>query len=172
MDWKRKKDEGYLVTLGTVMKFLRESVKLKVSNDTIDYVTRLRIRREKLPILVKFASFAVKLEALRNTKDLAGSQIQVDGFAFETRRKNLIPYLKAAKEFGLRTFLKNDKSEMNGQLFHLDYLETNVQLGVAGSGLDSTEMVSVEGMAVTSKQRPGNECYIRLNESREVAIRK
>lgn len=67
--------------------FLNESVKLKVSNNTIDYVIRLGRKRKLQPILVKFMSFAVKLEVLKNTKKLAGLQIQVDkDFPLETRR--------------------------------------------------------------------------------------
>jgi hypothetical protein len=49
-------------------KFLSESVMLKVLNDTINYVTRLGRRGAQWPILVKFLSFAVKLEALRNKR--------------------------------------------------------------------------------------------------------
>lgn len=66
--------------------FLSESVKLKVSNNTIDYVIRLGRKRKLQPILVKFMSFAVKLEVLKNKKKL-GLQIQVDkDFPLETRR--------------------------------------------------------------------------------------
>jgi hypothetical protein len=62
---------------------------------------------------VKYTSFAVKLDALRNTKNLAELRIQVgDDFPLETRRirKNLVPYLKDAKKYGLRAFLKKKKT--------------------------------------------------------------
>jgi hypothetical protein len=66
-------------------------------------VTKLGRRRGERPILVKFTSFAVELEALRN-KNLAGLQILVDkDFPLEARRimENLIPNLKDGNKFGL-----------------------------------------------------------------------
>lgn len=43
---EEKNDKGYLNMLGMVMKFLSESMKLKVLNDTTGYVTRLGRRRD------------------------------------------------------------------------------------------------------------------------------
>jgi hypothetical protein len=76
---EERKDEGYFDTLGAVMKVLRESAKLEIWNGSIDYATRLG-RRGQQPILVKFTSSSVKVEVLRNTKNIAGSQIRVKDF--------------------------------------------------------------------------------------------
>jgi hypothetical protein len=87
-------------------------MKLETLNGSIDCVARLGKRSGKRPTLVKLTSFSMKLEVLRKTKNLAGSEFRVDeDFAWETRkiRKEFITYLKDVKRRGHRAFLKKDK---------------------------------------------------------------
>jgi hypothetical protein len=60
---QERKEEGYFDTLGDVMKFLRESMRLRVSNTSTDYAARLG-RREQRPISVKRTSFSMTLGVL------------------------------------------------------------------------------------------------------------
>jgi hypothetical protein len=98
-----------------MIKVLRETIKMEVSNGSTDYVTRLERGGGQWPNLVKFTSFSVKLEVLRNTKSSVGSQIRVDDFFLEIRKieRGLIPYRKDASRRGQRAFLK-DKLVVNG----------------------------------------------------------
>jgi hypothetical protein len=90
---KDRKDEGYFDTLA-LTKIIREPMKL---NRSIDYVTRLRRRRSKGKILVKFSPFSVKLVVLSDTKNPVLSQIRADeDHSLDTvkKRRGLIPFLK------------------------------------------------------------------------------
>jgi hypothetical protein len=85
-----------------VVKFLGEKMKIEISRENINYVTRLGRRRGERPILIKFTTFFKKLEVWKNKKNLVGSKIRVDeDLSVEDRkvRKALIPYLKDTKKF-------------------------------------------------------------------------
>lgn len=73
---------------------------------------------------MKFASFSVKLEMLRNTKNLAGSQFREDeNFPLEIRktRRSSNPYLKDAKKLTQDIF---DKEAGSGK--------ANIRPGLCG----------------------------------------
>jgi hypothetical protein len=71
-------EENYVETLEMTVRFLRDTMGVEVSKETIDYLTRLGRRRGEWPILVRFTSFSKKLEVVRNKKNLAGTKIRVD----------------------------------------------------------------------------------------------
>jgi hypothetical protein len=70
-------------------------------------VARLGRRKGVRPIFMKFISFLVKLEMLKKTRNLLGSQITTDeDFSADIRntRSSLNPYLTDDKIFVLRHF--------------------------------------------------------------------
>jgi hypothetical protein len=102
---EERRGERYFDTLEVAKKFLRETMKLDILNESIDYVARVGKRSGEHPIIMKLTSFSMTLEVLKKTKNLVGSKFRVDeDFAWETRkiRKRLIPYLKDAKRRGHR----------------------------------------------------------------------
>jgi hypothetical protein len=73
----------------------------------------------------------MKLEVLRNKKNLAGTKIRVDeDLSVEDRRirSELIPYLKDAKKWGHKAFLRRHTLMVNGKTYGLNYLKDNIQL--------------------------------------------
>jgi hypothetical protein len=68
---------------------------------------------------------------LENTKKLAGSKIRIEqDYTWETRqiRRDLIPYLKEARNKGHRAVIKIDKLIVNGRPYELKYLKENIKL--------------------------------------------
>jgi hypothetical protein len=61
-----------------VVKFLGKKTKIEISGENINYVTRLGRRRGERPILIKFTTFAKKLEVWENKRNLIGTKIRVD----------------------------------------------------------------------------------------------
>jgi hypothetical protein len=123
-------DESYLETLDTVVKFLGEKMKIELSRENINYVTRLGRRRGERPILIKFTVFK-KLEVWKNKRNLIGSKIRVDeNLSVEDRkvRKELIPFLKDAKKWGHKAFLRKHALIVHGRTYDLSYLKENIQL--------------------------------------------
>lgn len=59
------------------VKCLSESMEVEATSESIDYASRL-LRRGEHPTLVKFTSFSKKLEVLKNTRNLASSEVRVD----------------------------------------------------------------------------------------------
>jgi chromosome segregation ATPase len=54
---QKKREENYIETLDTVVKWLHESMKAETTIKNIDHVARLGSRRVEHPILIKFTSF-------------------------------------------------------------------------------------------------------------------
>jgi hypothetical protein len=80
---------------------------------------------------VRFTSFFKKLEVWKNKKHLAGTKFRVDDdLSTEDRkaRRELIPYLKDAKKWGHRAFLRKQALIVNGRSYGLNYLKENIRL--------------------------------------------
>jgi hypothetical protein len=128
---KEQREESYFETLAKVVKWLSETVNVETTSRSIDYVTRLGGREGERPILIKFTSFSKKLEVLKNMRNLAGPKVRVDeDFSIGDRktRKDLVPCLKEAKNWGHRAFLRKDVLIVNGRTHDLSYLRENTQL--------------------------------------------
>jgi hypothetical protein len=139
-------------TLGAVKKFLTGSMKQEVSNRSM---TRLG-RRGQRPILVKLTSFSLKLEVLRNTRNLAGSQIRADkDFCFEIRKTgrcfDSIP--KGCQEKWTHGIFEKGKLVVEGRTYDLYHEVKNIQLGVEGDGLDIPVRNNMEGSEEISQHR-------------------
>jgi hypothetical protein len=77
---------------------------------------------------------------LKNKRNLAGSKVRVDeDFSIEHRkaRKDLVPYLKDAKKWGQKAFLRNDALVENGRTYDFSYLKENIQLEDESRQLDN-----------------------------------
>jgi hypothetical protein len=132
-------DESYMETLDMVVKFLGDKMGVEISKENTDYLTRLGRRRGERPILIKFTTFFKKLEVWRNKKNLAGTKSRVDeDLSMEDRKmRELIPYLKDAKKWGHKAFLKKHALMVNGRTSELNYLKENIQLEDAITEPDS-----------------------------------
>jgi hypothetical protein len=104
--------------------------------------------------LIKFTTFFKKLEVWKNKRNLIASKIRVDeDLSLEDRktRKELIPYLKDAKMWGHKAFLRKHAVTVNGWAYDLSYLKENVQLEDAISQQDIHEKIED-----TTLQQVGN----------------
>jgi hypothetical protein len=137
---QERENESYLEKLDMVVKFLCDKMGVEISRENIDYLTRLGRRRGECPILIKFMTFFKKLEVWKNKTNLIGSKIRVDeDFSMEDRkiRRELIPYLKDAKKWGHKAFLRKHALIVNGRTYYLNYLKENIQLEDAISQQDT-----------------------------------
>jgi hypothetical protein len=137
--------KSYVETVELVAKFLSEKMEVETAKEDIDYVTKRGRRRGERPILVKFTTFFKKLEILKNKKNLAGTKITVDeDLSAETRkiRRALIPYLKDAKKWGHRAFMRKNALIINGRAYNLSYLKENVKLEEAIGQRDTPRRVA------------------------------
>jgi hypothetical protein len=92
--------ESYFDTRKITEDILRTRMKLGVMNWHIDSVMRIGRRRGARSILVRFTSYTKKMEVLKGTRNLAGTNIRIEqDCSMETRRigRELIPYLKDAR---------------------------------------------------------------------------
>jgi hypothetical protein len=112
-------------------KFLKEKMDTEIADWHVDMVNRLGRGRGNRLIMVRFTTFRKKLEILENTKKLVGSKIRIEqDYTSETRqvRRDLIPYLKEARNEGHRAVIKIDKLIVNGRPYELKYLKENIKL--------------------------------------------
>jgi hypothetical protein len=158
--------ESYEESMELVVKFLNEKMGVETHKENIDYVTRLGRRRGERPILVKFTTFFKKLEVWRNKRNLAGTKIRVDeDLSMESRkiRRELIPYLKDAKKWGHRAFLRKHTLIINGQAYDLNYLKENVksedvisQRDTPRQPAESTQDMTLQQTGSVEARREGN----------------
>jgi hypothetical protein len=96
---QEEKNEGYLETL-RIVKFLRDVMKVEITNWNTDYVTRLGRRIGERPILVRFTYFVKKLEVLKHMRTSVGITTTADDSSMEIWRiqSGLTPYLKDTKK--------------------------------------------------------------------------
>jgi hypothetical protein len=106
-------------------------MKVDVMNWHIDSAMRMGRRRDSQPILVRFASYAKKIEVLKGIRNLAGTNIWIEQvYSMDTRRirRELIPYLKYTRRQGNTAFLRKDKLVVNRKLYELEYLKKNFRM--------------------------------------------
>jgi predicted RNA-binding protein YlxR (DUF448 family) len=119
-----------------VTYFLKETVQLDVPDGRTDHVARLGRRRGERLALVKFVTFAMKLNVLRNTKcsglEDEGRQLPLIGV--KKGEEGVIPYIKDGERRGHGTYLKKDRH--SGQTYELKYLTGIFRLNQS-SGLNT-----------------------------------
>jgi hypothetical protein len=77
---------------------------------------------------------------LKNKRNLTGSKLIVDeNFTIEPNRirNELVPYLKDAKMWGHKAFVRKDVLMENEQTYSSSYLRENIQLGAKSRQLDT-----------------------------------
>jgi hypothetical protein len=148
-----------------VVKFLCDKMGVEISRENIDYLTRLGRRRGERPILIKFTTFFKKLVVWKNKRNLIGSKIRVDEeLSMEDRkiRRELIPYLKDAKKWGHKAFLRKHALIVNGWTYDLNYLKENIQLEDAISQRDTPgniqDMTLQKGGSVETREEENSQC--------------
>jgi hypothetical protein len=95
---EEEENENYFDTTEAVANFFKDTMRLEMTEGSIDFTTTLGRRKGQ-----RLTSFAMKLEVLKNTRLLVDSKIRIDeDFSLETRkvRRELIPYLREAKKVG------------------------------------------------------------------------
>jgi hypothetical protein len=126
---EEEKNESHIITFGILEKFLKEKVGIRIVEWHVDMANRLGRGRGNRLIMVRFTTFRKK-EILENTKKLVGSKIGIEqNYTWETRqiRRDLIPYLKEARNQGHRAVIKIDKLIVNGRPYELNYLKENIK---------------------------------------------
>jgi hypothetical protein len=104
---------------------------IEIAEWHVDMANRLGRGRDNRPIAVRFTTFKKKSEILENMKKLAASKIRIEqDYTWETRqiRRDLIPYLKEARNKGHRVVIKIDKLIVNARPYELKYLKENIKL--------------------------------------------
>jgi hypothetical protein len=125
-----EKNESHSTTFGILEKFLKEKMDIEIAEWHVDMANRLGRGRGNRLIMVRFTTCSKKLEILENMKKLAGSKIRIEqDYTWETRqiRRDLIPYLKEARNKGHRAVIKIDKLIVNSRLYKLKYLKENIK---------------------------------------------
>jgi hypothetical protein len=135
-------------------------MKVDVMKRHIDSVMRIGRRKGSRPILVRFASYSKKIEVLKGTRNLAGTNIRIEqDYRMKTRRicRELIPYLKDARRQGNIAFIRKDKLVVNRKIYELEYLKKNFHIESEVQIRDSSTCVEDKEMSQHPNQTQNRE---------------
>lgn len=109
--------------LQIVLQLFSSKLNINIEARDIDNIFRMGRVKGMRPILLKLQSFLQKLEILKVSKKLKGTNIVISNdFSEEVRkiRKKLIPFLMKARDEKHLAYLRNDKLVINGKMFSLE----------------------------------------------------
>lgn len=110
-------------------KFKKVMVKMDVDinlETEIEEINRIGLYKEgrNRPIIIRLKEYNKKLEIYSQTKKLKGTEIWINNdYTNKTQkeRKELIPYLKEARQKGAKAFLKHNKLIINGTEYGIEH---------------------------------------------------
>lgn len=122
-----KEEENREETAGKLMTVIHK-LGIQIRNEDIDEIKRIGkyIRDRQRPILLKLTTGNKKIEILRKSKDLKGTNIWLeDDYTKEVlaERKWLIPQMKEARNKGYKAYLKYNKLVVNDEIYGIDDLK-------------------------------------------------
>ncbi|KAF5280836.1 hypothetical protein FQA39_LY17949 [Lamprigera yunnana] len=98
------------------MEILRKTMQIQIQHNEIDFISRLRERKQDIsrPVKIEITTIMKKWEIMQNTKKLAGTKIRVKDLDKKTRevQKQLIPHMINARK---RAIIKKDRLIINGE---------------------------------------------------------
>lgn len=126
-DFPEEEDETVMVLLNNFVSFMTEKLKLAIQKSEIDYISRMRVRRNEgpRPVLIRFVSTWRKYELLGCRKQLKALRVSVSDDLppkIRRKRKELIPYLVEARQQNLQAYLRGDKLVVQGTVYTLEQL--------------------------------------------------
>jgi hypothetical protein len=110
--------------------------------------------------LVRFTSYSKKIEVLKGTQNLAGTNIRIEqDYSMETRRicRELIPYLKDARRQDNIAFPQKDKPVVNRKIYELELLKKNFHMESEVQIRDSPTCVEDKEMSQHPSQTQNRE---------------
>lgn len=120
---KETSNETTAELLQIVLQLFSSKLNINIEARDIDNIFRMGRVKGMRPILLKLQSFLQKLEILKVSKKLKGTNIVISNdFSEEVRkiRKKLIPFLMKARDEKHLAYLRNDKLVINGKMFSLE----------------------------------------------------
>lgn len=112
--------------INTVIDFISINLGILLESRDIDFAFRLGKVVGKRPILIRFVSFWRKLEVMKASKILKGTNYAISNdYPQEVRviRKKLLPYLIRARKEDCKVFMKNDVLSIDGRDYTVSELE-------------------------------------------------
>lgn len=109
--------------LQIVLQLFSSKLNINIEARDIDNIFRMGRVKGMRPILLKLQSFLQKVEILKVSKKLKGTNIVISNdFSEKVRkiRKKLIPFLMKARDEKHLAYLRNDKLVINGKMFSLE----------------------------------------------------
>lgn len=109
--------------LQIVLQLFSSKLNINIEARDIDNIFWMGRVKGMRPILLKLQSFLQKVEILKVSKKLKGTNIVISNdFSEEVRkiRKKLIPFLMKARDEKHLAYLRNDKLVINGKMFSLE----------------------------------------------------
>lgn len=120
---KETSNETTAELLQIVLQLFSSKLNINIEARDIDNIFWMGRVKGMRPILLKLQSFLQKVEILKVSKKLKGTNIVISNdFSEEVRkiRKKLIPFLMKARDEKHLAYLRNDKLVINGKMFSLE----------------------------------------------------
>jgi hypothetical protein len=142
-------NERYIDILKIVEYVFRTKMRTDIESWHIDTVTRLVKRKGSHLILVRFTFYLKKYEILLSTRTLVRLGIRIEqSYSVEMREiwKELIPYMKDARDRVYRALLRGERLMVNCRLYELGYLREKIPIEAGRQTLDSPVYVNAQEM--------------------------
>lgn len=120
---KETSNETTAELLQIVLQLFSSKLNINIEARDIDNIFWMGRVKGMRPILLKLQSFLQKVEILKVSKKLKGTNIVISNdFSEKVRkiRKKLIPFLMKARDEKHLAYLRNDKLVINGKMFSLE----------------------------------------------------
>ena len=153
-DAEEEKNEDLAIKVENLLE--KMGVNINLARD-IDEIKRFGLfhKDKKRPILIKLLTWNKKMEILQQAKTLKGTNIWIDQDytkKVQNERKQLIPYMKQAREQGKKASLKYNKLIINGMAYGSENLESSEEGNSRSIGNDR-EMNNEENKKRTISER-------------------
>lgn len=170
---KETSNETTAELLQIVLQLFSSKLNINIEARDIDNIFRMGRVKGMRPILLKLQSFLQKLEILKVSKKLKGTNIVISNdFSEEVRkiRKKLIPFLMKARDEKHLAYLRNDKLVINGKMFSLENCLKG--LPTISSSRDGAEVVKDDNEEENDTNSTLNPISGGLKQSSPIKTRK
>lgn len=159
--------------LQIVLQLFSSKLNINIEARDIDNIFWMGRVKGMRPILLKLQSFLQKVEILKVSKKLKGTNIVISNdFSEEVRkiRKKLIPFLMKARDEKHLAYLRNDKLVINGKMFSLENCLKG--LPTISSSKDGAEVVKDDNEEENDTNSTLNPISGGLKQSSPIKTRK
>lgn len=147
-----------------VIRHLSELLHINIDISQINNVYKIGKQPTNQPIVVEFLSYLVKVEVLKNCKNLKGTKISISddlSKADQAVRKCLLKHQKEAKNNNLNAYIRGNKLMINNDVYTVEDLEkentiTNLNNENDHEPTITEELVLEKGKASSAPATPAN----------------